>query len=298
MLMVSVGAYGSEAEKQVADTGKENSPALQEESPVSVRIREERKARRSTFVLIPHKPNYILPLTWNDSPNEAPFSSDGEHLDNEEVKFQISIKVPLLEDVIKDNGDLYFAYTNQSWWQAYNKDISSPFRETNHEPELFFIFENSWEIMGFKNSHIALGLVHQSNGRGGTLSRSWNRLYANFIFERENLVLSFKPWYRLPEDEKDSPDDPGGDDNPDIADYMGYGEFRAAYEKNRHTFSMMLRNNMRSDNKGAVQLDWSFPMTRRLKGYVQYFYGYGESLVDYNARTNRLGVGILLTDWL
>ena len=84
----------------------------------------------------------------------------------------------------------------------------------------------------------------------------------------------------------------------DIADYMGHFEFTTVYTKRNHEFSLMLRNNLKSDNKGAVQLDWSFPAWGRLRGYAQYFNGYGESLVDYNQHVERFGVGILLTDFL
>ena len=51
-------------------------------------------------------------------------------------------------------------------------------------------------------------------------------------------------------------------------------------------------------SRGALQLGWSFPLTERLNGYLQSYYGYGESLIDYNNKVNKLGIGIKLTDWL
>ncbi|MCJ7501340.1 phospholipase A, partial [bacterium] len=65
-----------------------------------------------------------------------------------------------------------------------------------------------------------------------------------------------------------------------------------------HSFTMMLRNNLRSDNRGAVEVGWSYPLKGRMKGYLQIFEGYGESLVDYDYRMTRVGMGILLADWL
>lgn len=253
------------------------------------------------YSLLPYKPIYILPFSHNKHPNKDPLfspSTINDSLDHTEIKYQLSMQVPLALELFGDNGDLILAYTQASWWQAYNNDISSPFRETNYEPELFLDFRNSSEILGFTNSHIQLGLNHQSNGRGGDLSRSWNRLFANFIFEKDNWLVSIKPWWRIPEDEKSYIGDPSGDDNPDIEAYMGYGELLTMYREGNHTVSMLLRNNLRSDNKGAVQLDWSFPVSRRLRGHVQYFNGYGESLIDYNVSSDRFSVGVEFTDWL
>jgi phospholipase A1 len=137
---------------------------------------------------------------------------------------------------------------------------------------------------------VQLGAVHQSNGRYGIQSRNWNRIYADFIFEYGNYYLSLKPWYRMQSG--------GQDDNPDIEKYMGHGEIRAVYAGGHHTLSIMLRNNFEKSNYGAAELNWSFPMNRRVKWFIQYFNGYGESLIDYNARVNRLGLGIAFTDWL
>jgi phospholipase A1 len=243
--------------------------------------------------LTPHRRNYLIPLVYNSSPNKSVYKGTGAEqndLDKAETKFQVSLKYKLIDDIFGRNIDFYIAYTNLSYWQAYNNELSSAFRDTNHEPEAWLQFNTNWDLLGIKSKVIQAGAWHQSNGKGEPLSRSWNRLYANFIFEKDNLVFGIKPWYRLPESDAD-------DDNPDIEKYYGYGELSGFYTWDEHNLSFMLRNNLRSsENKGAIELGWTFPLYKKLKGYVQYFNGYGQSILDYNSAANTIGIGLALSD--
>ncbi len=293
--------------KEMCDRTKHVNPEqhdnnAREISLVSDRLGTELQTADNPFSILPHKPNYVLPLTFTTTSNGAPFERDGAELDKVEIEFQLSLKFPIANNLIFDGSRLFVAYTGLSFWQAYNQEFSSPFRETNHEPEVFFIIPQHWELFDWKSKLIALGVNHQSNGQTGRLSRSWNRVYANFIFEREGLVVSLRPWLRIPENEKKNIEDSKGDDNPDIEDFMGNGELTLLYKQRKHTFGIMLRNNFKRTQYGAVEVSWSFPLKKEywggFKGYVKYFNGYGESLIDYNSRVNRIGVGIAINDWL
>jgi phospholipase A1 len=270
---------------------KEPLPPVTEHSVslVERRIHEEKKTRSNPFVLSPHKQNYVLLASYNDKPNYEAYNMPSSEFDRIEMKFQLSFKMPVVESLFDTRADLYAAYTSLSFWQAFNREISSPFRETVHEPELFLAIPNDWSLFGWRNVLQQYGVVHQSNGQGGFLSRSWNRVYANFIFEKDNFLVGIKPWYRIPED---------NDDNPDIDDFVGRYELQGIYKRESQTFSLMLRNLFDAENRDTMQLDWSFPIHGRWRGYLQYFNGYGESMIDYNAKSHRLGFGLQLTDWL
>lgn len=285
-----------EAEGAATGAGVKTSPAT---GSASSRMAADRKVVTSPFSILAHKPNYFLLGAYNfkgwDATLYRQVSNNPDYFNKKvEGQFQISLKVPLALDLFGDRMDIYGAYTNRSFWQMYNRDYSEPFRETNHEPEVWLQFDNDWKALGLTNVVNTLGWVHQSNGKGGVLSRSWDRMYAHFIFEKDKLVLSFKPWIWLIKDKTES-------DNPDITDYLGHGEFRAALSHKGHVYSMMLRNQLESGfDRGAVELGWSIPVYNYpyLKAYVQYFYGYGESLIDYDRKVNRIGVGIAITDWI
>lgn len=265
-------------------------------SAVEQRLFEEKVASGLGQVLTAHRPTYILPLTYSFNPNDPPAGldeDDGYEYDDVEIKFQFSLKALVIEDLFGDNGDLYFAYTQLSLWQAYDADNSAPFRDTNYEPEMFFTFDTDVPVFGLTHRMFAVGAVHQSNGRGAeTLSRSWNRIYASFLLDQGDFALQIKPWYRIPEADDD-------DNNPDIEDYVGRGEIKAAYKHRKMEFAAIVRNNFDFDeNRGSAQLDWTFPLVKEIRGYIQYFNGYGECLLDYDHKDERIGLGFMLGEWL
>ncbi|UYC13766.1 phospholipase A [Xanthomonas sp. CFBP 8445] len=256
-------------------------------------------SKLGTFQLRAYKPVYLLPAFWTSKKNELPSSPNpantvttAEPLDSLEAKFQLSFKTKIVENIFGDNGDLWGGYTQSSRWQVYNSEQSRPFRETNYEPEVMLVFRNNYSLFGWKGRMTGIQLTHQSNGRSDPLSRSWNRAMLNIGLDRDNWALVLRPWYRIPESRKQ-------DNNPDIEDYMGRGDATLIYNRNGHEVALMARHSLRGGDRshGAVQLDWGFPISNLLRGHVQVFDGYGESMIDYNHRATYVGVGISLLEW-
>ena len=50
-------------------------------------------------------------------------------------------------------------------------------------------------------------------------------------------------------------------------------------------------------SRTSVQADWAFPLYGQLHGYVQAFYGWNDSLQNYNFRNTGVGIGVSLTQW-
>lgn len=123
----------------------------------------------------PFKPLLAVPVRWSDNPNEQPASPTGQAvdafpLDSIEAFFRLSLRTKLWDNPIGDNGDIWFAYTQTAYWQAYNSSESSPFRETNYMPEIFSVWRVGVPISEhWRWGMVSLGLKHQSNGRGSVL---------------------------------------------------------------------------------------------------------------------------------
>ena len=278
------------AQQDIADTNDTETESLFDQRADSVN-----KAITNPFALSQHRLNYILPFTYVSSPNTLSASGlNTENVDNLEAKYQISVKLPIYQEDFSSSG-LYMGFTAVSYWQVYNSEASKPFRETNYEPEVYYSWRNELSFAGFKFNQIRFGVSHQSNGQSGLRSRSWNRIFASAMFSDDDSFYHIKAWYRIKEDKKDDLFDSAGDDNPDITTFMGHTEFGYGTKLGKFNVMALVRNNLKtSDNKGSVELNLSYPINTKYDFLLQYFNGYGDSLVDYNRHQQRIGVGIQL----
>jgi phospholipase A1 len=275
------------ASTEAQTTAQPTPPAT--DQALNNRIVNEEIASGNPFSLRSFKPTYILPITYTTNRLDSPvYDFKPQHA---EAKYQISFQFNWWDQPLGPNTAFYFGYTQLSLWQLYNSSASSPFRETDYEPEVGLDLTTDTHFAGLDFRKVRASFIHQSNGQGGLRSRSWNRLALQTTFGRGNFAGALRGWYRIPESRET-------DDNPDITNYLGYGDLILAYKFPTGTLSATLRNNLKSDNRGSIEIDYSFPLNKHIKGYVQYFNGYGESLIDYNRSINRIGIGIALTDWL
>ncbi|MEG0822364.1 MAG: phospholipase A [Burkholderiaceae bacterium] len=262
------------------------------------------ESKDGVFKIKPYEPVYVLPAYWRRDINRQPCSSNpincsptpiGATYGHTEIKFQLSLKTKVWQDILGSNADLWAAYTQRAFWQAYDNTDSSPFTETDYQPETWLTIPLKIGPDWFQWRMVNLGLVHQSNGQTNPLSRSWNRAYAMFGFTSGDLSLTIKPWWRFKETLP-------SDNNPDITDYTGRMEVRAVYPLGRNVLSATLRNNLKfnhetTPNRSFVQAEWAFPLYGNLHGYVQGFYGWGETLQNYNFRNTGVGIGVSLVEW-
>ena len=244
-----------------------------------------READESAFALVRtghgltlHKEMYVLPFTWSDEYNGS----------QTEVVFQLSAKHDLF------GTRFYLAYSQISYWQAYDEKNSSPFRDTNYNPEILYRFRESPLGSGFFAADA--GFEHESNGQPAPQSRSWNLLYLSPFFRTDEWFFYVKARYRIPEDDKETPDSPLGDDNPDITDYLGYSDIHVArLFGNGHQLRFLMRGYLGTD-KGLLVLTYSLPLPRtggESFACLRLSNGYGESLLDYNRSITRIGIGIM-----
>ncbi len=254
--------------------------------------------------LRPHRQNYLI-VRKSTNPNNQPSSPTVGHtvlapmdMDALESKFLISFKADITKQADVDflgfkTFRLWGAYTQQSHWQVFNTRNSSPFRETNYEPELIATFGTGKEN-GLKL--VNLGLEHQSNGRPLPQSRSWNRVYAQGGWEFNNSTsILARAWWRIPEKAS-------RDDNPDILDYVGRADMVLRWEPTNKSqaVALLLRNNLRMNkNRGFMQFDWSTPLSVGNAGrlHIQLGSGYGESMIDYNQKQTTFGIGFSFREW-
>ncbi|HZF81107.1 MAG TPA: phospholipase A [Rubrivivax sp.] len=258
----------------------------------------DQQDKRGLFNVTGYRPNYLLPLHLTTRINRSPRSPTQAAVPqpgyrNVEAKIQLSLRAKLAQSLVLPDADLWFGFTQQSLWQLYNGSNSKPFRNTDYEPELIYIVPTPQGFrqlpFGWQWRFSQIALAHQSNGQSDPLSRSWNRVYAGAGFERGDWSFTARLARRL----HDRADD---DNNPDITDYRGRGELQINWASGLATTSLLVRSPLNRLGRGAVQLDWTYPVfadqPHGLRWFVQGFSGYGETLTDYNFRQTSVGAGV------
>lgn len=219
-----------------------------------------------------------------------------------EMRVGLSVRTKLAQGMLT-GGDpvrkdsLWFAYSQQSTWQVFNGDISRPFRTTDHEPELMYVYPTDIKLPGgWRWRYAGLGVVHQSNGQSLPLSRSWNRMFLMGGIELDNrFTITGRLWKRVNEGAAD-------DDNPDITQYLGRSEITGNWYVNpANTLSLTLRGLLGGTGRGGARLEWTRaigdPATSKLRWHAQLYHGYGDTLVDYNRKRTVLSLGMSLVDF-
>ncbi len=225
-----------------------------------------------------NKPNYFLVTTINNS---------------SQTKFQLSFKYQLI-----DQWGLYIGYSQKSFWDAWDFSHSSPFRETNYNPEIFYDF-SAEPLWFFSNEQI--GVEHESNGRDSAISRSWNRVYAQYQSNWSDSLIAFRIKFWVPF--------LVADENADIRHYLGDGDvefsWRPLHRPEELSFTIELKKGTDPGlDKSGVQLDMAMKPFELLhltqwgvlnaSYYFQYYHGYGESLETYNISVNNFRIGFIL----
>lgn len=201
------------------------------------------------------------------------------------ARYQLSFRYRLFDDrgvvaeTLPVTRGLYFGFTQTSLWDL--ESDSKPFRDTSFRPSLFY----QWKLLDPSDGAslaLAGGYEHESNGRGGTESRSIDTLFlradGRYYFDDGETYLGVSPklWGYIDKE-----------DNPDIQRYRGYGELGLRFGRDD---SLILAALLRRGTKGvgSTQLDLSYPLRRSVFSgvgaflHLQYFNGYGETLLDYN----------------
>ncbi|HEY0202164.1 MAG TPA: phospholipase A [Burkholderiaceae bacterium] len=242
--------------------------------------------------------------TQPSSPAEGHTALSAQSYDRTETRIQVSVRTKIAKSLLTGGSDsrqdsLWFGYTAQSYWQIFNTELSRPFRNTDHEPELIYVYPSQLQLpLGWQLRYSGLGLVHQSNGQSLPLSRSWNRAYLMAGVEKGNTWnVNARIWRRFAEN-------PDQDDNPGISNYIGRGELQLGWNPDSvNTLNLTLRDSFGHTTRGSARLEWLRALGKAtdersgLRLHLQLFTGYGDSLIDYNKSRTVFSVGLSLLDF-
>lgn len=203
---------------------------------------------------------------------------------NSDAKFQISVAQRLTNSVLPFKTYLFLTYTQLAFWDVFQK--SFPFSDINFNPTV-----GLGKPLVHKNRYlgeIAFQLEHESNGKDGDDSRSWNKVSFYGQFKINNHWTYYnKLWIPVVD----------GENNPDLVRYKGWAIMALSYNQ-RERFNASLVVNKRAGGmfNNNVTINFAYRLLRGENQYLffEFYNGYGEGLLDYKEFHQRFRLGFVI----
>lgn len=251
---------------------------------ISLIVMLSANAKSSDTIAIKSKSRYPVVGMWKHNYMATGFATNSPITKNTcDIKFQLSVAVRLWN--IKGDWDILATYSQKSHWDAYKR--SAPFRESAYNPALWAVWQTRDDL------RLLFGIEHESNGLGNRNTRSVNIATVACLYEPFNhWKFGGRVWYGIFHGDGEKADQ-------SYFNYRGvmqvWGTFHAFNERLQIT---ALVNPTLTFTKYNVQVEASWRLAKRKDWlpslFVQYCYGYGETMIDYNRRFTKIRVGISL----
>lgn len=205
--------------------------------------------------------------------------------ENSDVKFQVSISQRLTKSTLPFHSYLFLAYSQKCFWNVFQESL--PMRDLNFNPGIglskLLIVKN--KLIG----KITLMIEHESNGRDGDASRSWNRIsFGGNVFLTPNLMVHAKAWIPIVD----------GENNKDLLDYAGLYQsgLQVTSDNKRWGFAIttVKRRGWNLNLNTIVEVNYRLFKKENQYFFIQYYNGYAEGLLDYNRYHSRLRAGLVI----
>jgi phospholipase A1 len=205
--------------------------------------------------------------------------------DNSDVKFQISISQRLTKSTLPWNTYIFLMYTQKVFWDVFKR--SMPMHDLSFNPGLGIskpLFNKDRYV-----GKATLLVEHESNGRDEEQSRSWNRisLGASIIID-DWIMVHGKAWIPIVD----------GENNRDILRYTGLWQNGVVLSTPNKQFiwgvTLTKRKGKIFNFNTTVDFSWRMWNKANQYFYIQYYNGYGESLLDYNKFQSMIRIGLVI----
>ena len=204
---------------------------------------------------------------------------------NSDVKFQVSISQRLTKSTLPFNTYLFLAYSQKCFWNVFQESL--PMRDLNFNPGIGL--SKLLIVKGKLIGKLTLMIEHESNGRDGDDSRSWNRIsYGGNVFLTPNLMIHAKAWIPIVD----------GKNNKDLLDYAGLFQSGMQVTSNDKRWgfaiTMVKRKGWRLSYNTIIEANYRLFKNENQYFFIQYYNGYAEGLLDYNKFHSRLRAGLVI----